>query len=219
MKRNTVIFDLDGTLLDTLDDLTASVNYCMEKYGGPIHTREEVRGKVGNGIYVLMEKALPGGRNNPAYDVCMQAFPAHYKEHMTDHTKPFDGVCELLRTLKQDGFRLAIVSNKFDAAVKGLNQDFFSDTISVAIGESPSIQKKPAPDTVFQAMRELHALPEECIYVGDSEVDIQTAKNAGIPCISVNWGFKTTEFLQKNGAETIVSTPKELLEQIRNYPD
>jgi phosphoglycolate phosphatase len=212
--RNTVIFDLDGTLLDTLDDLTASVNYCMEKYGGPIHDREEVRGKVGNGIYVLMEKALPEGRNHPQYEACMKDFPIHYKAHMMDHTKPFPGILTLLKDLQQKGYRMAIVSNKFDAAVKLLNQDFFSEYISVAIGESPTVHKKPAPDTVFQAMKELGADPQECIYVGDSEVDIQTAANAGIPCISVDWGFKTVEFLKEHGAKTIVSTPEELLDTI-----
>ena len=217
MKRNTIIFDLDGTLLDTLDDLTNSVNYCMKKYDGPIYTREEVRGKVGNGIYVLMEKALPGGRDHPQYDACMHDFPIHYKKHMMDNTKPFDGICDLLKKLKENGFRMAIVSNKFDAAVKELNNDFFSEYIPVAIGESPAIQKKPAPDTVFQAMKELGSTPENCIYIGDSEVDIQTAANANIPCISVNWGFKTTEFLKEHGAATIVSSPFELFDKIMHF--
>lgn len=216
-KRNTVIFDLDGTLLDTLDDLTGSVNYCMEKYGGPLHTREEVREKVGNGIYVLMEKALPGGRQHPHYAECMRDFPVHYKTHMLDHTHPFAGILKLLSQLQADGCPMAIVSNKFDAAVKGLNRDFFSDYIQVAIGETPEIQKKPAPDTVLQAMKELRVSPEECLYVGDSDVDIQTAANANIPCISVNWGFRSTEFLKKNGAEIIVSTPIELLDTIRRF--
>lgn len=216
-KKNTVIFDLDGTLLDTLDDLTAGVNYCMKKYGGPVYDREEIRTKVGNGIYVLMEKSLPDGRKNPHYDKCMHDFPIYYKKHMLDQTKPYPGICEMLNKLKASGYRMAIVSNKFDAAVKGLNQDFFSEYIPVAIGESPTVQKKPAPDTVFQAMKELQAAPEECIYVGDSEIDIQTASNAGIPCISVNWGFKTTEFLKEHGATAIVSTPEELLNAILSY--
>lgn len=216
-KRNTIIFDLDGTLLDTLDDLTQSVNYCMAKYGGPIHDREEVRGKVGNGIYVLMERALPGGRSHPHYKECMEDFPVHYKQHMLDHTSPFPGICEMLEQLKKAGYRLAIVSNKFDAAVKELNQDFFSEYIPVAIGESRTVRKKPAPDTVFQAAKELGASLDECIYVGDSEVDIQTAANAGIPCISVNWGFKTVKFLQEHGATQIVSTPAELRRAIETY--
>ena len=194
--RNTAIFDLDGTLLNSLQDLTNSVNYCMKKYGGPSYTCEEIREKVGNGIYVLKE------------------FPIHYKAHMLDNTKPYEGIMDALYRLKEHGYHLAIVSNKFDAAVKKLRQDFFDDVIPVAIGESPSIHKKPAPDTVFQAMRELNVKPENCIYIGDSEVDIQTAANAGIPCISVNWGFKSTEFLKENGAAQIVSTPTELVNAI-----
>ena len=211
---DTVIFDLDGTLLDTLDDLTASVNYCMDKYHCHIHSREEVRNMVGNGIYVLMERALPGGKHHPQYKECMADFPIHYKAHMLDHTKPFDGIHKMLAALKSSGYKLAIVSNKFDAAVKSLNQTFFPEEISVAIGESASIAKKPAPDTVFKAMEELHSRPESCIYIGDSEVDIETAKNAGIPCISVNWGFKDTGFLKAHGASCIVSTPDELLKTI-----
>lgn len=214
--RDTIIFDLDGTLLDTLDDLTNSVNYCMEKYGGPIYDRGEVRGKVGNGIYILMEKALPGGRANPHYQDCMEAFPLHYKAHMADNTRPFAGIKGMLRDLRKHNYKMAIVSNKFDAAVKGLNRRFFSDDIPVAIGEAEDkgIRKKPAPDTVFQAMKELGALPEECVYVGDSEVDIRTAANAGIPCISVTWGFKTKEFLEMHGASVTVDTPEELLQAI-----
>lgn len=164
--RNTAIFDLDGTLLNSLQDLTNSVNYCMKKYGGPSYTCEEIREKVGNGIYVLIEKSLPQGRSNPNYDACMKEFPIHYKAHMLDNTKPYEGIMDALYRLKEHGYHLAIVSNKFDAAVKKLRQDFFDDVIPVAIGESPSIHKKPAPDTVFQAMRELDVKPENCIYIG-----------------------------------------------------
>ena len=210
----TVIFDLDGTLLNTLDDLTISVNHCMNKYNFPLHSRDQVRQMVGNGIYLLMERALPEGRNTPEYDACVQEFSTFYKEHMLDHTVPFNGIYPLLSALHNHGYRLAIVSNKFDAAVKGLNQDFFSKYISVAIGESPTIAKKPAPDTVFQAIKELGSRPEQCLYVGDSEVDIETARNAGIPCISVNWGFKSTEFLKEHHASVIVSSPEELLDTI-----
>lgn len=210
---DTVIFDLDGTLLDTLDDLTASVNYCMKKFHAPLHTREEVRSMVGNGIYNLMERALPGGRDNPDYAGCMAAFSLHYKEHMLDQTRPYEGIMPLLRTLQENGYKTAIVSNKFDAAVKGLNKTFFGDLIPVAIGENEAagIAKKPAPDTVFQAVKELGSQIDTCLYVGDSDVDIQTAANAGMPCISVNWGFKDTDFLQAHAAGTIISDPSELL--------
>ncbi len=210
--RDTVIFDLDGTLLDTLEDLALSVNYCMERFGGPHFAREEVREMVGNGIYVLMEKALPGGREHPRYTECMKAFAPYYQSHMMDHTAPFSGIMELLANLKAKGYKLAIVSNKFDAAVKELNQRFFAERICVAIGEAEDkgVRKKPAPDTVFQAMEELGSAPEDCLYVGDSDVDIETAKNAGIPCVCVTWGFKTADFLQEHGAQTVVDTMKEL---------
>ena len=212
--RNTAIFDLDGTLLNSLQDLTNSVNYCMKKYGGPSYTCEEIREKVGNGIYVLIEKSLPQGRSNPNYDACMKEFPIHYKAHMLDNTKPYEGIMDALYRLKEHGYHLAIVSNKFDAAVKKLRQDFFDDVIPVAIGESPSIHKKPAPDTVFQALRELDVKPENCIYIGDSEVDKQTADNAGLPCILVSWGFRERTALEKLGAWGIADTPQQILEKI-----
>ncbi len=210
--RNTIIFDLDGTLMDTLDDLTASVNYCMEKAAGLVYSREDVRQKVGKGVYVLMEKALPGGRENPHYSECIRNFSKHYEKHMLDHTKPFVGIPEVLDHLKAKGYKLAIVSNKFDAAVKELNRQFFADRIDVAIGEAEAkgIRRKPAPDTVFEAMKKLGVRREDSVYVGDSEVDLETAENAGIPCISVTWGFKTAEFLKEHGACHIVNTPEEL---------
>lgn len=210
--RNTIIFDLDGTLMDTLDDLAASVNYCMEKYGCPVYDREDVRQKVGKGVYVLMEKALPGGRKNPHYADCIRDFFRHYEKHMLDHTRPFEGIPQVLDHLREKGYKLAIVSNKFDAAVKELNQQFFAGRIPVAIGEAEArgIRRKPAPDSVFEAMKELDSRQTESIYVGDSEVDIETAANAGIPCISVTWGFKSREFLEEYGASHIVDTPEEL---------
>lgn len=212
MKKNTLIFDLDGTLLDTLKDLANSTNYCMEKAGYPLYTDDQVRTMVGNGIYVLLEKALPGGRSNPQYDACTKLFKEHYQTHMFDNTRPYDGIMEMLSDLKKKGYRMAIVSNKIDSAVKGLNARFFSPSIEVAIGEmiERGIRKKPAPDTVFEAMAQLGSVAEDCIYVGDSEVDIETAKNAGIPCISVDWGFRTREKLIESRAETIISSPKEL---------
>ncbi|MCU6762968.1 Phosphoglycolate phosphatase [uncultured Roseburia sp.] len=219
LKFDTVIFDLDGTLLDTLDDLTASVNYCMKKFGCPLHSREDVRKMVGNGVNSLLERALPNGRNTPFYSDCVAVFQEYYKNHMLDQTGPFSGIIPMLQALKAKDYKLAVVSNKFDAAVKGLCNDFFSRYISSAIGESPHIARKPAPDTVFKAIEELHSIPSRCIYVGDSEVDIETAANTGIPCISVNWGFKDTAFLQQHHASVIVSSPDELLKEIFKMSD
>lgn len=198
-KIDTVIFDLDGTLLNTLTDLTNSVNYAMEQYHFPTHSEDAVRRMVGNGIYVLFEQAIPDGRNFPEYDACVKTFQEHYEAHKKDFTRPFPGILELLKQLSQDGYKLAIVSNKFDQAVKELCKDFFTPYITTAIGESQSIARKPAPDTVFEAMKELGSTPDTCIYVGDSDVDIATAKNSGIPCISVTWGFRNQEFLIQHG--------------------
>ena len=215
-KRNTVIFDLDGTLLNTLDDLADSVNHIMEVYGFPLHTTDRVRQMVGNGIYVLFEKAVPGGRENPAYESCVKDFQVYYAAHMRVKTGPFPGILELLARLKAEGYHLAVVSNKFDAAVKELCRDFFGDTIEVAIGESATVARKPAPDTVFAAMDQLGVKPENCVYVGDSDVDIETAKNSGIPCLSVSWGFRDKAFLLAHSAAFIAADTQELLRGIHS---
>lgn len=212
-----VIFDLDGTLLNTLEDLTSSVNHVMALHSFPSHTKEEVRNMVGNGVYVLFEQAVPQGRKNPDYDICIQEFQTYYATHMQEKTAPFPGILSLLAKLAEEKYALAVVSNKFDAAVKSLCRDYFTPYIQTAIGESPKTARKPAPDTVFAAMEQLHVTKEQCIYVGDSEVDIATAQNAGIPCISVDWGFKTRNFLSQHGAASIVSSTEELLKCIQSF--
>lgn len=206
---NTIIFDLDGTLLDTLADLAGSVNYVMKKYNLPTHTNDRVRQMVGNGVTVLMERAIPGGRSFAAFESCLQDFKDHYEVHKKDLTKPFPGIIDFLREAYESGYKMAVVSNKFDLAVKGLCEDFFSPYITTAIGESAQTAPKPAPDTVFKAMEELHVSPDQCVYVGDSDVDIVTAQNAGIPCISVSWGFRSRQFLEEHGAVTIAETVEE----------
>ncbi len=206
---NTIIFDLDGTLLDTLDDLAGSVNYAMEKYHLPTHSRDSVRQMVGNGVTVLMERAIPGGRSFAAFENCLKDFKEHYEIHKKDLTRPFPGIIDFLKEAYGSGYKMAVVSNKFDLAVKGLCQDFFSPYITTAIGESAETAPKPAPDTVFKAMEELHVSPAQCVYVGDSDVDIVTAQNAGIPCISVSWGFRSRQFLEEHGATTITETVEE----------
>lgn len=213
--RNTIIFDLDGTLLNTLDDLTDSMNHVMELHHFPLHSRDRVREMVGNGIYHLFEQAIPDGRNNSDYDTCIREFQSYYSSHMQIKTGPFPGILQLLSDLKNAGYHLAVVSNKFDSAVKALCQDYFGDTIPIAIGESQGIARKPAPDTVLEAMRLLHVRPEACIYVGDSDVDIETAKNSGIPCISVIWGFRSEAFLLAHSAAFIASDSDELLNLIK----
>jgi phosphoglycolate phosphatase len=213
MMYNTYIFDLDGTLLDTLGDLAASVNYALRSCDMPEHTIEDVRRFVGNGVRLLMERALPDGAANPCFDEAFTIFRQHYMAHSLDTTQPYDGILEMLTALKAKGCRLAVVSNKFYAATQELCRHFFADTIDVAIGEheAEGIRKKPAPDTVFEALRQLGVEKDGAVYVGDSDVDIQTARNSGLPCISVLWGFRNRDFLQKNGAETFISAPSELL--------
>ena len=207
------IFDLDGTLLDTLGDLAASVNYALKACGMPQHSIDDVRRFVGNGVRLLMERAVPDGAANPQFEEAFSTFRQHYMQHSLDTTRPYDGIMEMLQALRQRGYRTAVVSNKFYAATQELCRHFFAGTIDVAIGEheAEGIRKKPAPDTVFEALRQLKGGKEGAVYVGDSDVDIQTARNSGLPCISVLWGFRDRDFLLKNGAETFISAPTELL--------
>ena len=213
MPYSTYIFDLDGTLLDTLGDLAASVNYAMSTHHLPEHSVDEVRMMVGNGVRKLMERAIPDGAANPYFDETFATFRHHYMEHQLDTTRPYDGIIETLQELKRRGCRTAVVSNKFDAATKSLCNHFFSGLIDVAIGENEAagIHKKPAPDTVFEAIRLLGVSREEAVYVGDSDVDIATAQASGIPCISVLWGFRNREFLIAHGATKLIGSPTELL--------
>ena len=212
----TFIFDLDGTLLDTLDDLAASVNYALQAHGMPVHSIDDVRRFVGNGVRKLMERAVPDGADNPFFEGAFATFRQHYMTHSLDTTRPYKGVPETLAALKARGCRLAVVSNKMMAATQSLCTHFFPDTIEVAIGEheAEGIRKKPAPDTVITALDALGVGKERAVYVGDSDVDIQTARNSGLPCISVLWGFRDRDFLKQHGAETFISTPDELLSNI-----
>ena len=213
MTYSTYIFDLDGTLLDTLGDLAASVNFALREHGMPEHSIDDVRSFVGNGVRLLMERAIPDGADNPDFEATFATFRQYYMAHSLDTTRPYDGVPEALRELRNRGCQLAVVSNKMMAATQELIHHFFPDTIAVAIGEheAEGICKKPAPDTVFAALRELGVGQEGAVYVGDSDVDIRTAENAGLPCISVLWGFRDKDFLIKHGAKTLISAPSELL--------
>ena len=210
-KYDTIIFDLDGTLLDTLEDLKDSVNYAMAFYGFPERSLEEVRTFVGNGVGRLIELAIPEGADNPLYKKCLKTFKDHYSQNMQNKTAPYSGIMETLRELKDRGYKLAVVSNKFDAAVKALVRDYFGDYIDVAAGESDNVSRKPAPDTVLKALAELGSVPEKAVYVGDSEVDAMTARNSNLTFIGVTWGFRTREILEEQGAKTIIDLPVQLL--------
>ena len=205
------IFDLDGTLLDTLGDLAASVNYALKACGMPQHSIDDVRRFVGNGVRLLMERAVPDGAANPQFEEAFSTFRQHYMQHSLDTTRPYDGIMEMLQ--RQRGYRTAVVSNKFYAATQELCQHFFADSIEVAIGEheAEGIRKKPAPDTVNEALRQLGVSREHAVYVGDSDVDVATAAASGMPCISVLWGFRDREFLLAHGATQFISHPSELL--------
>lgn len=211
-KKDTVVFDLDGTLLDTLDDLMNSVNYALESNGYPARTKDEVRRFVGNGILLLMQRALPSGQENPDFDKVFAGFKEHYGIHCNDLTKPYEGIMELLELLKEKGVKMAIVSNKADFAVKELSEIYFKGIIPVAIGEKESegIRKKPAPDTVMEALRQLGSTTENAVYVGDSEVDLATAENCGMDYILCEWGFRERKKLEELGGKVFVKKPSEI---------
>lgn len=213
-KYNTVIFDLDGTLMDTLEDLADAVNEILGRNGYPLKTIGEVRRIVGNGLKQTLTLCLPEGVGEPVIEKLLPEFAGYYQAHCQEKTKPYDGIMDTLRELCARGYRLAIVSNKRDEAVKTLNKEWFQDYVKVAIGENESagIRKKPAPDTVYQALRELGSRREDAVYVGDSEVDRTTAENAGLPCISVDWGFRDREELEKLKPAYLISRPAELLQ-------
>ena len=209
-KYKTYIFDLDGTLLSTLADLAASTNYALRTHHMPERSLDEVRRFVGNGVKKLMERAIPDGLNNPLFEETFATFRQHYMQHNLDTTQPYPGIMQLLEQLKAEGKNIAVVSNKFYAATRELCRHFFGDLVPVAIGEREDIRKKPAPDTVIEALRELGVDKEVAVYIGDSDVDIMTAKNSGMPCVSVLWGFRDKEFLLEHGATTLISQPEDM---------
>ena len=210
--KKAVIFDLDGTLLNTLDDLADSTNYALSKFGYPTRTIEEVRQFVGNGVAKLIERAIPEGKNNPNFEKCLSIFKENYAQNMYNKTAPYNGIIEMLSNLKSKGIKIAVVSNKFDLAVKELCKKYFEGFIDFAAGENEAqeIKKKPAPDTVISVLNEFNFAPEDAVYVGDSDVDIMTAKNSKMPCISVTWGFRDKKFLLENGATILINAPSEI---------
>ena len=209
MIYNTYLFDMDGTLLDTLADLTAAVNHTLEQYGYPRRTIEQVRKGLGNGAVKLMAAMLPQGEETPGFADIMRDYRAWYQAHACVETCPYPGVPEMLKRLRQRGCKVAIVSNKPHGAACELAERFFPGVPT--FGERPETPRKPAPDMVFHALAALGAGKENAVYVGDSEVDVQTARNAGLPVIGVAWGFRGRGALAAAGAETIVDTAAELL--------
>ena len=215
MKYTTVIFDVDGTLLYTVKDLADATNYAIARRGYKTHSVEAITRMVGNGVNLLVARALPQGFDTPDYEAIMDDFRAYYAEHCFDNTRPYDGVPEMLRELRDRGVKMAIATNKYQAAAEELRQRFFADTVPVIVGDMEGRQRKPAPDSVFEALRALGAKAETAVYVGDTEVDMQTAKNAGLPCISAGWGYRTREELAALGAQVIADSPAEIPELIK----
>ena len=211
-KYDTVIFDLDGTLLNTLEDLADAVNAVMRANAYPERTLDEVRRFVGNGIRRLMEQAVPEGVCGDTFERVFEEFRTYYTDHCQIKTRAYDGIMKLLAVLKAKGYAMAIVSNKNHAAVCELNDIYFKEDISVAIGQKDGIRKKPAPDTVFQALKELGVSGERAVYVGDSEVDFMTAENSGMDCVLVSWGFRTKEELAECTPKAMIDRPEDLLE-------
>lgn len=211
------LFDLDGTLLDTLDDLHSAVNFALKKHGLPLRSREEVKSFIGNGIALLMKRSVGLERLATVdFQAIMADFKEYYGAHCQDKTRPYEGVLDLLAELKRQGKAVGVVSNKADFAVKKLCAAYFGELVDVAIGENEAagIAKKPAPDTIFAALDKLGIAVGNALYVGDSEVDIQTAAAAKIPCISVAWGMKSEQFLRENGAKNIVFSVEDLQKMI-----
>ncbi len=211
MTVKAILFDLDGTLLDTLDDLKDSVNHMLGAFGYPQRSREYVREAVGNGVRNLIVRSLPEGEGAKRVDECLNAFRAHYSKNLDNKTAPYPGVTDMLLELKEKGIRAGVVSNKYDGAVVALCKKHFGDLVQVAIGERPGLGRKPEPDSALLAMELLGASPEHTVYVGDSDVDVETARNAGLKCVAVSWGFRPRESLMAADPDIIVDEVSALL--------
>lgn len=208
--KKTIVFDLDGTLLNTIGDLADAVNYGLETCGFPGRTLEEVTAFVGNGVANLIERSIPGGRESKDYDNVFKAFRAYYSENYMNKTVPYAGITEMLARLCAAGYKMAVVSNKYDAAVKALIEHFFGDYIGVAIGETAGLRRKPEPDTVDKALHLLDSGRDEAVYIGDSEVDVKTARNCKMPCIIVTWGYRSRKQLAALEPDAMADSVEEL---------
>ena len=210
MAYKLAIFDLDGTILNTLEDLADATNFALREHGYPERTIEEVRRFVGNGIRRLIERAVPGELTTEEIDGVHNTFSAYYQQHCADKTRPYEGILQLLERLRAAGCLTAVVSNKADAAVQPLCRHYYKGLFDYAVGERAGIRRKPAPDSVQEVLRRLRVDPADAVYIGDSEVDIQTAANAGLDSIIVTWGFRERTFLESQGGRRFVDRPEEI---------
>jgi len=216
MSYKCAVFDMDGTILNTLDDITASINYALRENNLPEHSVEEVKFFVGNGLAKLCERAVPEGSTPELVQQVYETMIPYYVEHSSDFTQAYPGIKDLLRRLKEAGVKCAVVSNKADAAVQPLTVQYFDGLFDAAMGENEKagIKKKPSPEMTMNVLRQLGMKPEDAVYIGDSDVDIATARNSGLDEILVDWGFRSRQFLEEHGAKRIVSTPDEVFDII-----
>ena len=214
MKYTLAVFDMDGTVLNTLHDLADATNYALRAFGYPERTVEEVRRMLGNGVYNQIRRALPADCGEETVQKVIPVYKEYYTAHMNVKTKPYPGVCELMRALRARGVRIGISSNKFDPAVKALCREYFDGLVDFSEGEAPDTPKKPDPTGTLKIIRAAGASKRETFYCGDSPVDVETAKNAGVDGIFVTWGFRTREQLAEAGARMIVDTPEALLRAV-----
>ena len=211
MKYTTIVFDCDGTLLDTLTDLRNAVNYVLRTHDLPERSVPEVKVALGNGVAHLMRQSLPNSISEAEFNTYLDEFKAYYGEHLQDYTAPYPGMLDVLDTLRAKGYKLAIVSNKIQEGITPLNKEYFGDRLPVAIGERPGLQRKPAPDMVLQVLKELGSTQDESIYIGDSEVDVATAKNSGLLCIGVTWGFRDEQLHKDLGVKYIARKAEDIV--------
>lgn len=211
MKYDAVIFDLDGTLTDTLGDLRNSVNYALNQFGFPERSLDEVRSFVGNGVRRLIYLSVPGNTSEEVSEKCLDVFKEYYKENSLVETKPYDGIIEMIEKLRKDGVKTAVVTNKMHEAAEDIVRIFFGNLIDVTLGQVDGVAQKPQPDGINLVLEKLGVSKEKAVYVGDSEVDCITAKNAEIPCVGVTWGFRDRDVLIENGADIIVDSPEDII--------
>ena len=211
MKYTTIVFDCDGTLLDTLTDLRNAVNYVLCAHDLPERSVPEVKAALGNGVAHLMRQSLPDSISEAEFNTYLDEFKAYYGEHLQDYTAPYPGMLDVLDTLRAKGYKLAIVSNKIQEGITPLNKEYFGNRLPVAIGERPGLQRKPTPDMVLQALKELGSTQDESIYIGDSEVDVATAKNSGLLCIGVTWGFRDEQLHKDLGVKYIARKAEDIV--------
>ena len=218
MKYSLAIFDMDGTILNTLDDMTDSLNEILTKYKLPLHTVDEVRFMVGNGIPKLIERALSDGRSNPDFEKILADFIEYYEKHCAIKTAPYSGIPEAIKALRKAGIKIAVNTNKVEPAAIALCDDYFPGLFDIISGSRPGMPPKPAPDGIYEILKRAgmdgKSQVQRAVFIGDSDVDMQTGTNAGLDVIGVDWGFRGKKFLQEHGAKVIMMNPEELTEYL-----